>query len=79
METMIEDYKIDEWEDDDLMWKIKTALTLLRPVERTIFMTFVEGGTYTSVAKAYGVSVPTARTYILRIKEKIMKLINGEE
>ena len=76
----VNEYAYNEWEDDDRMWKIKAAIEDLRPVEKQIFMSYVEGGTYVSVAKEYKVSVPTARKYIIQVRNKILEMIdNGEE
>lgn len=71
MEIYMDDYAFNEWEDDDKMRGIKEAISSLRPVERKIFLTYVEGGTYTSVANEFGVSVPTAKKYICEIIDKI--------
>ena len=65
------DYKPDYVEDEELIWKIKDAIQRLRPVEKKILLTYVEGGTYTSVAKTFNVSVPTARTYINEVINKV--------
>ena len=73
-----EDYEPNSMEDEERIFKIKQAIQELRPVERTIFLTYAEGGTYTSVAKTYKVSVPTAKKYILEVAEKILKMINDD-
>lgn len=71
-----EDFVPDFQTDDETMFEIKTAIQELRPVERTILLTYVEGQTYTSVAKKYGVSVPTARNYIREVIRKIKDKID---
>lgn len=63
------------WEDTDLTWRIKEAIARLRPVERTIFLQYVELGTYTALAKKYKVSAPTVRTYIKMIRTKILEYV----
>lgn len=65
--------------DDERVYRIKEALQELRPVERKIFLTYVEGGTYTSVAAEYGVSVPTAKKYLMVVIEKIKSMIKDKE
>lgn len=68
----IEEYvKITE-EDDDRMVKIKNNIRKLKPVELQIFMTYVHLGTYAATAREYNVSAPTIKTYINKIKEKIV-------
>lgn len=76
----------EEWipntlNDEEQIYRLKEAIQQLRPVERKIFLTYVEGGTYTSVAKEYSVSVPTAKKYIQMVKNKINQIIedNGDD
>lgn len=65
-------------EDDDRMYKLKMAIRSLRPVERKIFLTYVESGTYSETARTFHVSVPTAKRYIIEIKERIIKTIDDD-
>jgi hypothetical protein len=58
-------------EDDDRIVNIKEKLKKFRKVERDIFLTYVNEGTYAAVAKKYNVSAPTAKSYINIIKEKL--------
>lgn len=74
-EIFEEDYEFNI-EDDDMMYAIKEAIKSLRPVERKIFLTYVELGTYSGVAREYGVSVPTACNYIRNIRERIKTIID---
>lgn len=76
-EIFEEDYEINN-NDDDRIYSIKEALKRLRPVERKIFLTYVELGTYSGVAREFGVSVPTACNYIRNIREKIKTIIDKE-
>lgn len=73
------DYEPNRMEDDEMVFKIKQAIQELRPVERKIFLTYTEGGTYTAVAKTYNVSVPTAKAYVCKIIEKILTIINDTD
>ncbi len=66
-----DEYKPDTLEDDDLLYSLKEAIQSLRPVERKIFLTYTELGTYTQAAKTFHVSVPTIRKYINEIRQKI--------
>ena len=59
--------------DDDRMLRIKTVVDGLNSVQKKIFLTYVELGSYAAVGREYGVSTPTARTYIREIREKIME------
>ena len=67
-----DEYKADEWKDDDIMFRIKTNIENLRPMEKKIWMTYVELGSYAATAKECNVSGPTAKSYINRIKDKIL-------
>lgn len=73
------DYEPNRMEDDEMIFKIKQAVQMLRPVEKTIFLTYTEEGTYTAVAKKYHVSVPTAKNYVLNVISKILKMINEDD
>lgn len=63
-------------DDDDRMLMIKNALQSLRPIERKIWLTYTELGTYTAVAREYNVSVPTAAKYLKIIRKKIMDYLD---
>lgn len=70
--TYIEDdYITVNKDDDDEMVGIKEKLKNLKRVEREIFLIYVNSGTYAAVAKKYNVSAPTAKSYIMMIKEKL--------
>lgn len=73
-----DEYKPDTLEDDDLLYTLKEAIQNLRPVERKIFLTYTELGTYTQAAKTFHVSVPTIRKYLAEIREKIKNYINND-
>lgn len=68
----IEEYLTPTEEDDDQMIGIKENLRKLRPVELKIFMTYVDLGTYAATAREFNVSAPTIKSYINKIKEKII-------
>lgn len=68
------DYEIND-EDDDRLYRIKTALAELRPMERKIFLVYTELGSFAAVARQFNVSAPTAKTYINNIKDKILSLL----
>lgn len=74
LEELEEDYKITD-EDDDEMMLIKNAVFALPTVQRKIWLTYTEIGTYAGTAKEYGVSVPTIKKYLKEIREKIFENI----
>ena len=61
--------------DDDEMVLIKEALKTLTPVQRKIYLTYVESGTYSDTAKQFGVSIPTVKGYLKKITDKIVKYV----
>ena len=64
-------------DDDDEMMLIKKAILELTPVQRKIFLTYVDVGTYTGAAKEFKVSVPTIKKYIGSVKEKIYEYVDS--
>lgn len=71
-------YEEQDWlnTDSDLTLRIKEAIAALKPVERLIFLQYVELGTYTALAKKYKVTAPTVRTYIKMIRTKILEYVD---
>ena len=65
-------------DDDDMMYRLKSAIQALRPVERKIFLTYVESGTYSETARQFNVSVPTAKRYVVEVKNKILSKIEDD-
>lgn len=70
-----EEYITPTMDEDDEMLLVKEALMTLTPVQRKIFFTYVEGGTYTEAAKKFGVSIPCIKSYIGRIRHIIIKYV----
>lgn len=60
----------------DEMIAILAAVRALTPVERKIFFVYADEGTYTAVAKAFNVSIPTATNYIKALQAKIKEMAN---
>ncbi len=73
-----EEYLTPTMNDDDRLYNLRTALTRLNSIQRKIILTYIELGTYTATAKEFKVSVPTARSYVLKIKNKILEMIEEE-
>lgn len=62
--------------DDDTIRIIKEAIDKLSPAEKRIWLTYVEYGTFADSAKEFNVSPPTAKSKILKIKNKILEQLN---
>lgn len=69
------DYIPDDWMDDDFMYAIKEAINSLTPMERRIWLTYTETGSYAATGREFNVSPPTSASYLKAIREKIMKQI----
>lgn len=77
-----EDYLPDESmfsEDSDRLELLKKSLLSLSENERKIFLLYVENPSYSDMARVLGCSVTTARYYILRLKDKLMKFLEENE
>lgn len=59
-----EDYITPSVEDDDEMLLVKEAISKLNGVQKKIYLSYVENGTYTATAQEFGVSIPTIKAYI---------------
>lgn len=76
IEIYPEDYEITP-EDDDKMAIIKEAIAEMKPMERKIFLTYVESN-YSATAREFSVSCPTAKRYVAALREKILNKLNNE-
>ena len=65
--------------DDDTLIVIKEAIEKMRPMEQRLWIDYVECGTFAALARKYNVSAPTAKTYIMRLKEKILDALKAYE
>lgn len=71
-----EEYLIhNEEEDDELYWTREALKKALNPLERKIYITYLELGTYAATAKAFKVSIPTVSKYCNNLKHKIMDYV----
>lgn len=71
-ELIRKDYEfIDMMDGDDRLYRAKDSLNILTPVEKKIFLTYVELGTYSATAREFHVSPPTIRQYVNKVKEKL--------
>ena len=68
----INEYTEIQISDDDTLIVIKEAINKMRPMEQRLWIDYVECGTFAALARKYNVSAPTAKTYIMRLKEKIL-------
>lgn len=71
-EDDIKEYITITEEDDDKMANLKTKLQNLRPFQLRIFLTYVHTGKYSETAKEFGVTSPTIKEYINRIKKELL-------
>ena len=71
MDVYFPDYIPNKDIDDDDMLHIKEAVDKLPYLDKKVFLQYTEIQTYTGLAKLYGVSAPTAKRYIERIRQKI--------
>lgn len=69
------DYIPDDWMDDDFMYAIKEAINSLTPMERRIWLTYTETGSYAATGREFNVSAPTSGSYVRQVKIKILKLV----
>lgn len=70
-----EDYMEHSPEEDDEMFWIKEALRGFSPLERKIYVTYLETGTYTGTAQAFKVSVPTLQAYVKKLTARIAEFV----
>ena len=75
----INEYTEIQISDDDTLIVIKEAIEKMRPMEQRLWIDFVECGTFAALARKYNVSAPTAKTYIMRLKEKILDALIAYE
>lgn len=76
-ELLEEEYLIhNEDEDDEMYWYREALKKALNPLERKIYITYLEMETYAATAKAFKVSIPTVSKYIGNLKSKIIEYID---
>ena len=62
-------------EDDEMYWLKESLVKCLTPVERKIYITYLENETYAATAKAFNVSIPTLSNYVNNLKRKIISYV----
>jgi predicted RNA polymerase sigma factor len=65
--------------DDDTLRVIKETIDNMRPMEQRLWIDYVESGTFAALARKYNVSAPTAKTYIMRLRDKILDALMAYE
>ena len=75
----INEYTEIQISDDDTLMVIKATIEKMRPMEQRLWIDYVECGTFAALARKYNVSAPTAKTYIMRLKEKILNALIAYE
>lgn len=73
------EYTEIQWTDDDTLLIIRGAIEKMRPMEQQLFIDYVESGTFAALARKYNVSAPTAKTYIMRLKDNILEALTEYE
>ena len=66
----------NDLEDDEMYWTKEALKNCLNTVERKIFITYLEEGTYKATAKKFKVSYPTVKTYVNNLKAKIAEYVD---
>lgn len=75
-ELIEEEYLMHTDQEDDEMYWLKEALKYaLTPLERKIYITYLENETYAATAKIFKVTTPTVAKYITGLKEKIIEYV----
>ncbi len=69
-----EDFNITP-EDDDKMATIKEVIASMKPMERKIWLTYVESN-YSQTAREFNVAVPTAKRYVSALRQRIIDKLN---
>ena len=76
-ELIEEEYLMHKPDDDDELYWLKEALkNALNPLERKIYITYLENDTYSATAKLFKVSVPTVSKYINNLKQKLIEYVD---
>lgn len=76
-ELIEEEYLTHNPEEDDEIYYLKEALKeALNPLERKIYITYLEHETYVETAKVFKVSIPTVLKYIRGLKQKIIEYVD---
>lgn len=65
----------NEFEDDEMYWTKEALKEALTPYQRKIYITYLENGTYAATAKAFKVSIPTAKKYVDKLTGQIMDYV----
>lgn len=64
-----------ETDNDELYWTKEALKNIFTPVQRKIFITYLELGTYKDTAEAFQVSQPTVQKYIKNLVSIIHEYI----
>lgn len=73
-----EEYMMHNDQEDDELYLLKEALkNALTPLERKIYITYLENETYAATAKVFKVSIPTLSKYINGLKTKLIEYVDN--
>lgn len=66
----------NDQEDDEMYWLKEGLKNALNPLERKIYITWLENETYAATAKLFKVTTPTLSAYINNLKKKIIDYVD---
>lgn len=70
------EYEPNEMEDEEPIFGLKKAISALNSVQRKIFLTYVDLGSFAATAREFGVCTATAKKYIKEIKRILYAELN---
>lgn len=77
-ELIEDEYTEHNLEEDDEVYLLKEALkNALNTLERKIYISYLENGTYAATAKQFRVTAPTLKKYIDGLKIKILEYVDN--
>lgn len=65
----------NEDEDDELYWCKEALKQAITPLERKIYITYLEQGSYAAASRCFKVCVQTFKKYINKLKAKIANYV----
>lgn len=75
----MEEYLTIQDSDDDRMIAIKEEIRSWSASAKIIWFTYIELGSYAATAREFSVSAPTAKTYVVALRDRIKNRIKGVE
>lgn len=66
----------NDWDDDETFWLKEGLKNCLTPLERKIYLTYVEEGSYKAAAEQFKVTTPTLTRYVNELKGKLIDYVD---